>query len=72
MWWAIYVFSIAASGVWLNWSIAGAILLTLLFQGSTRFTEELTLSKYPAYRDYQQTTSRLIPWLPETATKHEA
>jgi steroid 5-alpha reductase family enzyme len=64
MWWTIYVFSIAASEVWLNWSIAGAILLTLLFQGSTRFTEELTLRKYPAYRAYQQTTSRLIPWVP--------
>jgi len=64
MWWMIYVFSIAASGMWLNWSIAGALLLTLLFQGSTRFTENLTLRKYPAYRAYQQTTSRLIPWFP--------
>jgi steroid 5-alpha reductase family enzyme len=64
MWWTIYLFSVAASGVWLNWSIAGAFLLTLLFQGSTRFTEELTLRKYPAYRAYQQTTSRLIPWVP--------
>jgi len=67
MWWAIYLFSIAASGAWLNWSVAGAILLTLLFQGSTRFTEELTLRKYPAYRAYQQTTARLIPWFPATA-----
>lgn len=64
MWWAIYMFSIAASDAWLNWSIAGAILLTLLFQGSTRFTEELTLGKYPTYRAYQQTTSRLMPWVP--------
>ncbi len=72
MWWMIYVFSIAASGVWINWSIAGAILLTLLFQGSTRFTEELTLGKYPAYRAYQHTTSRLIPWFPATATDRES
>ncbi len=64
MWWTIYVFSIAASGRWLNWSIVGAILLTLLFQGSTQFTEQLTLRKYPAYRAYQRTTSRLIPWFP--------
>jgi protein-S-isoprenylcysteine O-methyltransferase Ste14 len=40
----------------------GAALLSLLFQGSTRFTEELTLAKYPAYADYQRTTSRLLPW----------
>jgi steroid 5-alpha reductase family enzyme len=65
MWWTIYVFSIAASGRWLNWSIGGAILLTLLFQGSTQFTEQLTLRKYPAYRAYQRTTSRLIPWVPD-------
>lgn len=64
MWWAFYVFSIAASGVVLNRSIAGAALLTLLFQGSTWFTEHLTLRKYPAYAKYQQTTSRLLPWFP--------
>jgi steroid 5-alpha reductase family enzyme len=61
MWWAIYAFSIAACGVLINWSIAGAILLTLLFQGSTSFTERLTLRKYPAYGDYQRTTPRLLP-----------
>jgi steroid 5-alpha reductase family enzyme len=71
MWWTIYVFSIAASGRWLNWSIAGAILLTLLFQGSTQFTEQLTLRKYPAYRAYQRTTSRLIPWSPLQACEDD-
>jgi steroid 5-alpha reductase family enzyme len=64
MWWTFYLFSVAASGRWLNWSITGAVLLTLLFQGSTRFTELLTLRKYPAYRSYQRTTSRLLPWFP--------
>tara|TARA_R110002050_G_scaffold211687_1_gene347759 strand:- start:407 stop:712 length:306 start_codon:yes stop_codon:yes gene_type:complete len=51
-------------GVWLNWSIAGAVLLTLLFQGSTDYTEKLTMKKYPQYAKYQKTTSRLIPWFP--------
>jgi steroid 5-alpha reductase family enzyme len=36
--------------------------LTLLFQGSTAMTEQISLSKYPAYRDYQRKTSRLVPW----------
>jgi steroid 5-alpha reductase family enzyme len=40
------------------------VALTLLFQGSTRMTEELSLTKYPSYGEYQRTTSRLIPWLP--------
>lgn len=64
MWWTYYVFSIAAGAGWINWTIAGAALLTLLFQGSTGLTEKLSLRKYPAYADYQRTTSRLIPWFP--------
>jgi steroid 5-alpha reductase family enzyme len=63
MWWAFYLFSVGASGRWFNASIAGPVILTLLFQGSTRLTEELTLRKYPAYRDYQKTTPRLFPSL---------
>ncbi len=65
MWWTYYVFSIAAGAGWLNWTIAGAVLLTLLFQGSTWLTEKISLRKYPAYADYQRTTSRLAPWFPK-------
>lgn len=64
MWWTIYLFSVASTGAWINASIAGPIVLTLLFHGSTRFTEEITLSKYPAYADYQARTSRLVPFWP--------
>jgi len=68
-WWAFYALGATAAaasglGVWggaINWTIAGAGLLTLLFIGSTIFTESITASKYPAYRDYQRTTSMLIP-----------
>jgi steroid 5-alpha reductase family enzyme len=42
----------------------GAILLVLLFQGSTRFTESITLKKYPAYADYRKCTSQLVPLPP--------
>ncbi|KAJ3105780.1 Cullin-4B [Phlyctochytrium planicorne] len=48
-WWAFYIFSVAASGAVLNWTISGAVLLTLLFLGSTEFTEYITKSKYPLY-----------------------
>jgi len=64
LWWSFYLFSVAATGVWLNWSLLGAVLLTLLFQGSTTFTERLSLAKYPDYARYQRSTSRLIPFLP--------
>ncbi len=65
MWWTYYVFSIAAGAGWLNWTISGAALLTLLFQGSTGLTEKISARKYPAYADYQRTTSRLVPWFPK-------
>ncbi len=65
MWWSYYVFSVAAGAGWLNWSITGAVLLSLLFQGSTGLTEKLSLRKYPDYARYQETTSRLMPWFPK-------
>lgn len=64
MWWVMYAFGAHASGQWLNWTVIGPILLTALFQGSTNFTERLTLAKYPKYAQYQQTTSRLLPLWP--------
>jgi steroid 5-alpha reductase family enzyme len=64
IWWSFYLFSVAAGAGWLNWTATGAIVLTLLFQASTGLTEKLSARKYPAYADYQQTTSRLMPWFP--------
>jgi len=29
----------------------------------------LTLAKYPAYREYQQRTSVIIPWVPRADTQ---
>jgi steroid 5-alpha reductase family enzyme len=66
IWFVFYLFSVAASGVLLNWTLIGALLLCGLFQGSTNYTEDLSLRKYPAYAQYQQITSRLIP-LPSDA-----
>lgn len=51
----------ADGGSWLNGTIAGAVGLTILFIGSTIFTESISASKYPAYRDYQRSTSMLVP-----------
>lgn len=44
----------------------GVILLILLFQGSMAFGEYITLSKYPGYAAYQQSTSQClpVPWSP--------
>ena len=63
-WWLFYGFTVAAGAEWLNVGLIGPVLLTLLFDGSTRFTERLTLAKYPAYAAYQRRTSRLWPLPP--------
>jgi steroid 5-alpha reductase family enzyme len=63
-WWVLFLFGALAAGSVLQWTVIGAVLLTLLFIGSTRFTENLTLAKYPEYADYQRLTSPSIPWMP--------
>ena len=68
-WWTLFLFGAVAAGSVLQWTVLGAALLTLLFVGSTRFTESITLSKYPEYADYQATTSAVIPWPPRRATR---
>ena len=63
-WWVFYAMGAAALGAALHWTLVGPLLLTVLFIGSTRFTEEITLSKYPEYAEYQRRTSMLIPRIP--------
>jgi steroid 5-alpha reductase family enzyme len=82
LWWTVYLFTLTSSRVggvqWkqlesLNWrslinfTAIGPALLVLLFQGSTALTEWISTGKYPEYRTYQRTTSRLIPWFPSSA-----
>jgi steroid 5-alpha reductase family enzyme len=43
----------------------GAVLLVLLFAGSTKMTEDITRSKYPEYGNWQKITS---PWFPGVKT----
>jgi steroid 5-alpha reductase family enzyme len=61
IWVTFYLFSVAATGEWLNWTITGAVLILMLFQGSSNFSEEITASKYPDYASYQIRTPRFIP-----------
>ena len=63
-WWLMFGFGAAAAGSLLQWSFAGAALLTVLFVGSTIMTERISASKYPHYADYQALTSPIVPWPP--------
>jgi steroid 5-alpha reductase family enzyme len=66
-WWLLFLFgAVAAHSLW-QWTVLGAVLLTLLFVGSTSFTEDITLSKYPEYADYQRRTSAVVPWFAKDA-----
>jgi len=75
-WWAFYAFGAAAAvlsgaGFWggvVNPTIIGPVLLSLLFLGSTVFTESISASKYPDYGAYRRATSMLIP-LPRRVPK---
>jgi len=70
LWWAYYFFTISGTGVIeINWFFGGPLLLTLLFQGSTAFTEYLSLQKYPRYAIYQKHVSRLMFWFPSDWSK---
>jgi steroid 5-alpha reductase family enzyme len=61
-WWVVFGFAAAAAGtVWLTSGI-GAVLLTLLFVGSTIFTESITLKRRPEYAQYRSRTSMIVPW----------
>src|SRR5262245_832155 len=71
-WWVIFAFGAIAAGSILQWTIAGAVLLTLLFVGSTRFTESISKSRYPEYAEYQRTTSAVIPWFPKVGQTEAA
>ncbi|MBN1533246.1 MAG: DUF1295 domain-containing protein [Spirochaetes bacterium] len=62
IWWSLYLFAVSVTGEWVHPSGVGALLLTLLFQGSTALTERISMGKYPDYREYRKRTSRLFPW----------
>ncbi len=69
-WWAFAAFAVVAAGS-VPWTVLGAVLLSLLFIGSTRFTESISLSRYPDYADYQGRTSALVPWWPRRGVAAE-
>lgn len=65
LWWVVYLFSVDFNENvknWGNWTIFGALGLTLLFQCSTTLTEIISKGKYPVYGEYQKEVSRIMLW----------
>ena len=61
MWCVFYLFGVAASGDWLNWTGIGAVGLAALLIGSIRLTESISASKYADYPAYKSATPMLVP-----------
>ena len=62
IWLSIYFFSVGAGLFAFNWSIIGALLLIVLFIGSSTFAEDISLSKYPLYKEYQKAVFKFFPF----------
>ncbi|MBS1231942.1 MAG: hypothetical protein H6R35_780, partial [Bacteroidetes bacterium] len=63
IWISFYFFGVAASGKLINFTLAGAVLLVLIFVGSTIMTEGISSKKYPEYAVYQKEVPKFIPRL---------
>ena len=61
IWIGFYIFSIGAGTGIINWSIIGALLLVVLFQGSSALAEEISGGKYPEYERYCHSVPRFFP-----------
>ncbi|KAK0124343.1 hypothetical protein ONS95_009312 [Cadophora gregata] len=63
VWVVLYQWGCWTSDVLYNWTLIGAMAYLILFQASTWFTELITTSKYPEYKEYQSRVSKFIPKL---------
>jgi steroid 5-alpha reductase family enzyme len=61
IWCCFYLFTIGGGIGIINWSIIGALLLIVLFLGSSAFAEEISSSKYPEYARYCKQVSKFFP-----------
>lgn len=60
LWVTFFLFSVYATGH-LNWTIAGSLLLIMLFRASSNLSESVQAGKYPSYPDYQKRVPRFLP-----------
>ena len=64
IWVGLYLFCIGANvchfGVF-NWSITGVMLLIMIFVGSSRMAEGISVTKYAEYASYQKQVFKYLP-----------
>jgi len=60
IWVTVFLFGMFASGR-VNWTIAGCLLLIVLFRNSSELAETITTGKYSQYADYKRQLPRFLP-----------
>lgn len=63
IWLSLYLLAVgagAAHGIF-HWTMAGPLLLVLLFMGSSKLGEKISSGKYPRYRDYIAQVYKYLP-----------
>lgn len=71
-WWVLALWGFAISGSSNLYYILGSVVLTALFIGSSRFTEQISASKYSDYVAYKERVSMMIPWFAKATESEEA
>jgi steroid 5-alpha reductase family enzyme len=61
-WWSVWLMGLSLTGGFIQSGFFGPVMLTILFIGSTIFTESITGGKYAKYREYKTRTSPIILW----------
>lgn len=71
MWWTIWAFTLSSQYTAFqqsfhifdlyNYACYSSIIMTLLFPRSSKITEKISLSKYPAYKHYMSKVNMIIP-----------
>ena len=61
-WCGLYLFGVAAHPSWWWWTLAGPVVMVLLFEtASIPMMEDRSLQRRPEYADYQRRVPRLLP-----------
>lgn len=69
VWLSMYLWCAYRTENYLQWTGLGVVGYLLIFQGSTRLTEAISVSKYPEYPEYQARVGRFLPRFSAEAKK---
>jgi len=64
IWLSLYLLAVGAGAAHMgvfHWTMAGPLLLVLLFMGSSKLGESISSKKYPRYRDYIAQVYKYLP-----------